>query len=191
MFFFSKNFVELPGKFWALDPSVPLEERVHFGKKNKAFMKYPERIKDMFAGKIIPEEQGPTQTFKRIRLEKQDVYLESKPETDIPSSSGRNLTEIVTTTDKNGLENTYLVNNAYFRHQQYLKDPLSHARITNKISSNMDNYEVFGEEVTSEPDHLSLREDEIDVKVETIFSDQEIFYQNDLLEIEDRADANQ
>ena len=52
----------------------------------------------------------------------------------------------------------------------------------------MDNYEVFGEELPdetpTETEHITLMDDEIDIKMENIDSESEVINQEQILEME-------
>ena len=138
-------------------------------------MKCPDKLKEFFSGTIILDEKGPKQPFKRIRLEKVDENLESNMKANtIP----------VSTIDKTN----YIIKQANFRNHLYQKDPLSNSRINDEAMKS------FGEEVSHESlkdtKDLSQTNDEIEVKVESIFSNSEIYHQEDLLEeMEDIHDA--
>jgi len=140
-------------------------------------MRYPEKMELMFAGVLLqPEKKGKT-SFKRIRSDLCANILGSKA----------NFTEILEASNYDA-ENSIIVNQAYLDKHKFQQDnPLAKQKVIEKISD-MDNYEVFGEELPdetpTETENITLMDDEIDIKMENIDSESEVINQEQILEME-------
>ena len=87
------------------------------------------------------------------------------------------------------------MNQAYLDKHIFQQDnPLAKHKVIEKISD-MDNYEVFGEELPdetpTETENITFMDDEIDIKMENIDSESEVINQEQILEMEDTFDEKE
>ena len=144
-------------------------------------MRYPEKMELMFAGVLLQPEKKAKTSFKRIRLIRSDLCANIL-------GTKANYTEILEASNSDDVENSIIVNQAYLDKHKFQQDnPLAKHKVIEKISD-MDNYEVFGEELSdetpTETEHITLMDDEIDIKMENIDSESEVLNQEQLLEME-------